>query len=69
MHSTAVLVLALVIGLVVESGCQSAPARKLLYAPTGVIATAVQHNEKGILACEQNQWSRNRDLEDCGRTS
>ena len=60
MHSTAVVVLALVIGLLVEGGCQSASARKLLPAPTGVIAPAVQHHEEGILAYEQRQWAQAR---------
>ena len=60
MLSTPVVVLALVIGLLMESGCQSASAWKLLPAPTGVIAPAVQHNEEGILAYEQSQWAQAR---------
>lgn len=60
MLSTPVMVLALVIGLLMESGCQSASAWRLLPAPTGVIATAVQHNEEGILAYEQSQWAQAR---------
>lgn len=35
--------------LIVESGSQSAPPRKLLSAPTGVLAPAAQHNK--------NQWA------------
>ena len=60
MHSTAVGVLALVIGLLLESGCQSAPARKLLSAPPGVSAQAVEHNEAGIRAYDQSQWEQAR---------
>lgn len=54
------MVLALVRGLLVESGCQSAPPGKLLSAPTGVIALTVQHNEEDILAYSQRQWVQAR---------
>ena len=60
MHGTPVVVLVLVMGLLMESGCQSASARKLLSAPTGVIAPAIQYNEEGILAYEQCQWAQAR---------
>ncbi|MDP3596228.1 MAG: tetratricopeptide repeat protein [Nitrospirota bacterium] len=55
MLSKTVVVFAIV--LIVWSGCQSASPLKLLSAPTGVIATAAQHNEEGILAYRQNQWA------------
>lgn len=60
MHSTVGVMLVFVIGLALASGCQSAPARKLLSAPTGTLVTAVQHHEAGILAYEQSQWPRAR---------
>ena len=60
MYRMAPGVFALVIGLLLESGCQSSPARKLLSAPAGVSAPAVQHNEAGILAYEQSQWEQAR---------
>ena len=51
-----VVVVAIV--LIVESGCQSASPPTLLSAPAGVVATAVQHNEEGILAYKQSQWAQ-----------
>lgn len=42
------------------TGCQPASPSKLLPAPTGVIATAAQHNEEGILAYRQDQWKEAR---------
>jgi tetratricopeptide (TPR) repeat protein len=53
-------VFALVIGLLLEGGCQSSPARKLLPAPAGVSVPAAQHNEAGILAYDQSQWEQAR---------
>ncbi len=44
------------LALLASGGCQSAPARTLLTAPTTANATAAQHNEAGILAYEQRQW-------------
>ena len=38
------------------SGCQSTSLPKLLSAPAGIVGTAAQHNEEGILAYTQNQW-------------
>ena len=60
MHSRVGVVLALMIGLALASGCQSASTSKLLSSPTGTITTAVQHNDAGILAYEQNQWPQAR---------
>jgi Flp pilus assembly protein TadD len=55
MLNKTVVVVAIV--LIVESGCQSASPPTLLSAPTGVSATAAQHNEEGILAYKQNRWA------------
>lgn len=50
-----VLIIAFV--LITWNGCQSTSSPTLLSAPTGVIATAAQHNEEGILAYKQNRWA------------
>lgn len=44
--------------LIMWSGCQSTSPPTLLSAPTGVVATAAQHIEEGILAYKRNQWAQ-----------
>ncbi|SPP66323.1 tetratricopeptide repeat protein [Nitrospira lenta] len=42
----------------VSEGCQSSlkPKQMVLPAPVGTTATAVRHNDEGILAYQQGQW-------------
>jgi Flp pilus assembly protein TadD len=53
---TIMLMIMMLVGVFVASGCQSAPKRTILPAPAGANTAAVQHNDEGILAYQQGQW-------------
>lgn len=56
MQRAALLMIAIVAGVFVASGCQSAPKRTVLPAPAGTNASASRHNDEGIQAYRQQQW-------------
>lgn len=51
-----IVMLAVLVGIMVDSGCQSAPKQTLLPAPPGTNASAVHHNAEGIHAYQHGQW-------------
>lgn len=55
-----IVVLAVVMGVFVVNGCQSAPQRTLLAAPAGANVAAVRHNDEGIQAYQLGQWESAR---------
>lgn len=52
------LILVLVAGTFVTSGCQSTTKRTVLTAPAGTNGSASRHNDEGIQAYEQSQWAQ-----------
>lgn len=56
MRRTELLMIVMLVGVFVASGCQSAPKRTVLPAPAAANAAAVHHNDEGIQAYQQGQW-------------
>lgn len=56
-----ILVIAALVGVLTDSGCQLTPTRKpLLAAPLGAPEAAARHNDEGIQAYERSQWDAAR---------
>lgn len=51
-----VVVIVVVVGTFLTSGCQSTPKPTLLSAPDGTNVSAARHNDEGIHAYERGQW-------------
>ena len=56
MKCTDLLMIVVLLGVFVGSGCQSSPKRMPLPAPAGANAVAARHNDEGIQAYQQQQW-------------
>jgi tetratricopeptide (TPR) repeat protein len=50
------LMVVVLTGMLMGSGCQSGPKRMILPAPAGTNAAAARHNDEGVHAYEQSQW-------------
>ena len=56
MRRTDMLLIVVLAGMLIGSGCQSAPNRMILPAPAGTNAAAARHNDEGLQAYQQQQW-------------
>ena len=56
MRRTDMLLIVVLAGMLIGSGCQSAPKRMILPAPAGTNAAAARHNDEGLQAYQQQQW-------------
>jgi Flp pilus assembly protein TadD len=52
------LLIVVLAGMLIGSGCQSAPKRMILPAPAGTNAAAARHNDEGLQAYQQQQWEQ-----------
>jgi tetratricopeptide (TPR) repeat protein len=58
MTGRCVFAVVVMVGAMVNLGCQSTPKRTVLAAPAGTNAAASRHNDEGIQAYQQQQWER-----------
>ena len=56
MKRTSRLMIVILAGLFIESGCQPTAKRTVLSAPAGTNAVAARHHDEGIQAYRQQQW-------------
>ena len=56
MRRTDMLLIVVLAGMLIGSGCQSAPKRMLLATPAGTNAAAARHNDEGLQDYQQQQW-------------
>ncbi len=56
MRHTDILLIAVLLGAFIGSGCQSIPKRMILPAPAGTNTVAARHHDEGIHAYQQSQW-------------
>lgn len=56
MKRTDLLVVVVLVGVFIGSGCQSTPKRMALPAPAGTSAAAARHHDEGVHAYQQSQW-------------
>lgn len=56
MRHTDILLIVVLLGAFVGSGCQSTPKLTVLPAPAGTNAAAARHNDEGVRAYQQGQW-------------
>src|SRR5579883_2636476 len=60
MMRTNLLIIMVLVGAFIGSGCQSTLKRMALPAPAGTNAAAARHNDEGIHAYQQSQWESAR---------
>ena len=58
MKRTDLLMVVVLVGVFIGSGCQSTPKRMALPAPAGTSAAAARHHDEGVHAYQQQQWER-----------
>lgn len=56
MKRTDLMIIMVLVGVFIGSGCQSTPKRMVLPAPAGTNAAAARHHGEGIHAYHQSQW-------------
>ncbi|MBA0915760.1 MAG: tetratricopeptide repeat protein [Nitrospira sp.] len=58
MRHADILLIVVLLGAFIGSGCQSIPKRMILPAPAGTNAAAARHHDEGTHAYQQSQWER-----------
>ena len=56
MKRTDLMMIMVLVGVFIGSGCQSTPKRMVLPTPAGMNAAAARHHDEGVQAYQQQQW-------------